>query len=180
MCELPASHVAAGIGCPEIADVADPRHSVAMTMTTALADTLAMVSEAASGARDPWWIIGSAAVVLHGRSIANVKDVDLMMSAADAEAFLKRAGERPSNGKPNDRFRSLVFGIWSEPPVPVEVMGSFSIATPEGWRDVSLATREAVTVQGRSVFIPSAEELVRLLRSFGRAKDLARADLLQG
>lgn len=148
-------------------------------MTPALADTLEMISEAASGARNPWWIIGSAAVVLHGRSIAHVKDVDLMMSAADAEAFLKRVGEAPRNGKPNDRFRSLVFGVWSVPPIPVEVMGGFSVATPDGWRDVSLATRETVTVGGRPVYVPSAEELVRLLRSFGRPKDLDRANLLE-
>jgi hypothetical protein len=150
-----------------------------MTMTPALADTLGMISEAASGARDPWWIIGSAAVVLHGRTIARVKDVDLMMSAADAEAFLKRVGEAPRNGKPNDRFRSLVFGVWSGPPIPVEVMGGFSVATADGWRDVSLVTREAVTVAGRTIYVPSAEELVRLLRSFGRAKDLERASLLE-
>ena len=151
-----------------------------MVMTPALAETLVMVSEAASGARDPWWIIGSAAVVLHGRSIDHVKDVDLVMSAADGEAFLKRVGERPQSGKPNDRFRSLVFGTWSKPPTPVEVMAGFSLATPDGWHDVALSTREEVMIQGRPVYIPSAEELVRLLRSFGRAKDHSRADLLQG
>jgi hypothetical protein len=149
-----------------------------MTITPMLADTLAMLSEAADGARDPWWIIGSAAVVLHGRRIDYVKDVDLMMSAADAEAFLKRVAEGPGNGKPNDRFASLVFGAWSVPPIPVEVMGGLSVATPDGWREVSLVTREAVTVQGSTVFVPSVEELVRLLRSFGREKDLIRADLL--
>lgn len=148
-------------------------------MTHPLADTLAMVSEAASGAKDPWWLIGSAAVVLHGRDLGHVKDVDLMMSAADADAILKRVGERPRDGKPNDRFRSLVFGVWSAPPIPVEVMGGFSVATPEGWRDVSLVTRETVTVVGRPVYVPSAEELIRLLHSFGRPKDLERADLLQ-
>lgn len=150
-----------------------------MTMTPALADTLGMISEAASGARDPWWIIGSAAVVLHGRTLSHVKDVDLTMSASDAETFLKRVGESPRIGKPNDHFQSLVFGVWSVPPIPVEVMGGFSVATPDGWRDVSLATREAVTVAGRTVYVPSADELVRLLRSFGRPKDLDRAALLQ-
>jgi hypothetical protein len=58
-------------------------------------------------------------------------------------------------------------------------MGGFSVATPDGWRDVSLATRETVTVGGRPIYVPSAEELIRLLRSFGRAKDLERAGLLQ-
>lgn len=148
-------------------------------MTPALADTFAMVSKAASGANDPWWIIGSAAVVLHGRDLPQVKDVDLMMSAGDAEFFLKRVGERPRDGKPNDLFRSLIFGVWSAPPIPVEIMGGFSVATPEGWRDVSLVTREAVTIRGSTVFVPSAEELVRLLRSFGRRKDQERAALLE-
>lgn len=150
-----------------------------MVMTPALAETLAMVSEAASCARNPWWIIGSAAVVLHGRSIDHIKDVDLVMSAADGEEFLKRVGERPQSGKPNDRFRSLVFGTWTKPPIPVEVMAGFSVATPDGWRDVALSTREEVTVQGQRVYVPSVDELIRLLRTFGRAKDHSRADLLQ-
>jgi len=70
-----------------------------MVMTPALAETLAMLSEAASGARDPWWIIGSAAVVLHGRSIDHVKDVDLVMSAADGEILISLTeGHAPTAG----------------------------------------------------------------------------------
>lgn len=147
-------------------------------MTPALAETLARVAEAASDTKDPWWIIGSAAVVLHGRDIPHVKDVDLLMSARDAETLLRRVGERPKAGEANNRFRSLVFGCWTQPPIPVEVMGGFSIATPAGWRDVTLSTREAVTVGGARVFVPSVEELVRLLHSFGRPKDVERARLL--
>ena len=103
-----------------------------MALTSALTRTLAMTAEAAAGAGDEWWIIGSAAVVLHGRSLERVEDVDLLMSAADADAFLNQVGEVPRSGAPSDRFRSTVFGIWREPPIPVEVMGGFSLAGG-GW-----------------------------------------------
>lgn len=145
---------------------------------TALSKTLAMVAEAAAGSADQWWIIGSAAVVLHGRTIAHVKDVDLLMSATDAQAFLERVQATPSEPEPSDRFRSTVFGTWMEPPIPVEVMGGLSVATPGGWQDVRLKTREAVTVGDARVYVPSLDELVRLLHLFGRPKDLERARLL--
>lgn len=149
-------------------------------MTAALEETLTMVSEAASAATEPWWIIGSAAVVLHGRDIPYVKDVDLLMSARDAGALLRRVGEYPRNGEANERFSSVVFGCWVGPPIPVEVMGGFSVAVSGRWRDVSLSTREAVSVGAAQVFVPSVEELVRLLHSFGRPKDFERARLLGG
>ena len=143
-----------------------------------LAETLAMVAEAAGDARDPWWIVGSAAVVLHGGAVARVKDVDLKMSAADAERFLRRVGGEFRNTDASDRFRSQVFGIWTRPPIAVEVFGGFSLAAGGGWREVSLATREPVTVGGARVYVPSREELVRLLQSFGRVKDLERVRAL--
>jgi hypothetical protein len=149
-------------------------------MTPALAETLAMVSDAAAGAHDRWWIIGSAAVVLHGRSVPQVRDVDLLMSAGDAEQLLKRAGQVPRSGTPDPRFRSLVFGTWRKARLPVEVMGGFSVNTGGTWREVRPATRQAVTVQGACVFVPSADELVQLLEWFGRPKDLERARLLRG
>ena len=147
-------------------------------MTPALAETLALVAQASADATDDWWIIGSAAIVLHGRSVPHVKDVDLLMSAADAVAFLERVGVPVRAGLADERFRSLVFGLWPRPPIPVEVMGGFSVAGDGGWREVALATREPVSVAGASVFVPSAEELVRLLHTFGRTKDLERAQLL--
>ena len=148
-------------------------------MTPALAETLALVAEAASGAADDWWIIGSAAVALHGRSVPHVKDVDLLMSAADAAAFVKRTGGPVRSGQADARFRSLVFGLWSAPPIPVEVMGGFRVAGDGGWREVMLTTREPVRVAGATVYVPAADELVQLLHSFGRAKDLERAQLMK-
>jgi hypothetical protein len=146
-----------------------------MAMTVALSETLSMLARAAQDAEDDWWLIGSAAVVLHGGQVLHVKDVDLMMSVRDADAFLHRVGGDRGAVEPSERFQSDVFGVWNEPPVPIEIFGGFRLAIEGVWQDVSFATREPVAVANARVFVPSATELVRLLHSFGRAKDLERA-----
>jgi hypothetical protein len=148
-------------------------------MIADLMETLAMLAQAASGATDRWWIIGSTAVVLHGGAVRQVKDVDLLMSAPDAEGFLRRVGVEPRRGTGDERFRSRVFGTWCKPPIPVEAFGGFDVCVGGVWREAVLETREAVTVGGARLFVPSREELVRLLDSFGRPKDLERAALLR-
>jgi len=148
-------------------------------LTPELAQSLGQAAAMAADSLDPWWIIGSTAVVLHGGDVGKVKDVDLMMSAGDAERFLRRAGVRARGGESSDRFRSRVFGTWAGTPVPVEVFGGFEVVTNDGWRPVALTTREALSVGQSDLFVPSAQELVRLLKMFGRPKDLERARLLQ-
>lgn len=151
---------------------------ITRSMAPKLGQALAMLAAAAAEAADEWWIIGSAAVMLHGGAVGHVKDVDLMMSAPDAKRLLQRAGVEPEVGTGTERFRSDVFGIWRKPPVPVEVFGGFSVADGAKWRDVALSTREAVTVGDARVYVPERRELVRLLRLFGRPKDIERVRLL--
>jgi hypothetical protein len=131
-----------------------------------------------SDAADEWWIIGSTAVALHGANVSPIRDVDLLMSASDADQLLKRVSGRRRAGKPSTQFRSDVFGIWDAPPLPVEIMGGFSHYTPEGWNPIELATREHRSIDGCELFVPSLPELRAMLLSFGRPKDLERARLL--
>jgi hypothetical protein len=149
-----------------------------MAMTSGLTQTLLMISEAAAQAEDPWWIIGSAAVALHGADVPDVRDVDLLMSVRDANRTLRGLGSEERAGEPSSQFRSDVFGVWQAPPVPVEIMGGFRLATESGWVAVSPATRRAIMVDGRALFVPSAVELGEILISFGRPKDLERLRLL--
>jgi hypothetical protein len=146
--------------------------------TDNLVKTLGMVATAAARAQDPWWIIGSAAVALHGGAVGVLRDVDVMMSGRDAEDLLLAAGKEPRKGTSDGRFRSEVFGTWTNPPIPVEVFGGFQLRVDGAWREVSLATREAANAGGATVFVPSRLELVRLLTDFGRPKDLERVRLL--
>lgn len=149
-----------------------------MAMSGELQQTLAIVSAVAEEATDPWWVIGSAAVALLGVEVGGVQDVDLLMSVGDAERTLQRLGLRPINKEPSPRFRSAVLGAWQAPPLPVEILGGFSLSTSEGWRPVVPTTRQRVTIQGFALFVPSATELRQILISFGREKDLERARLL--
>lgn len=137
-----------------------------------------MVAGLAAEATDDWWIIGSAAVALHGFNVAAVRDVDLLMSARDAEIFLERVGVRKRSGKPSTQFRSDVFGTWIRPPLPVEIMGGFRLTTSSGWRPVWPESRESKTIGEHALFVPSVPELKAMLMSFGRTKDLERARLL--
>lgn len=137
-----------------------------------------MVAGLAAEAEDSWWIIGSAAIALHGFSVSPIRDVDLLMSARDAEMFLKRIGGQQRGGKPSTKFQSDVFGTWIDPPLPVEVMGGFRLATSAGWQPVWPQTRERKTVGEQALFVPSVAELKAMLLSFGRPKDLERARLL--
>lgn len=137
-----------------------------------------MLAGAVGDAADDWWIIGSSAVALHGAELQNVRDVDLLMSANDAERLLRRVGGQPRSGKPSTQFRSDVFGTWLGPPLPVEIMGGFSLHTRAGWRPVMPETREEKVVGSSVLFVPSIRELKGMLLSFGRPKDLERAKLL--
>jgi hypothetical protein len=142
-----------------------------------LEKTLAMIADVSAAATEPWWIIASAAVVLHGAN-TTVADVDLLMGSTDARRILENLGVSsiPDTGHP--QFRSKIFGTWREPPLPVEIFADFSLRAAKGWRSIRLETRERIEVAGRALFVPSKEELRSLLLSFGRAKDLERASLL--
>ena len=137
-----------------------------------------MLSDATSVTEDQWWVIGSAAVALHGGHVTDVRDVDLLMSERDAQAFLQNVGAPCGKGEPNEQFYSPVFGIWDEPPITIEAFGGFRVAAGGAWRKVTFATRQAIDVAGCMVFVPSKTELRSLLYSFGRPKDLRRAELL--
>jgi hypothetical protein len=137
-----------------------------------------MVADVAADSSEPWWIIGSAAVALHGAPAPAVRDIDLLMEPADARHFLARVGAPSDPGRDHPQFRSAVFGTWREPPLPVEIFADFRIRGADGWRRIRLESREAVSVAGRTVFVPSSAELHALLLSFGRPKDVERARLL--
>ena len=144
-----------------------------------LRQSLAMTAEATAQACDPWWIIGSAAVTLHGAHVPDIKDVDVLMTKSDAEQVLRNLGLRSRPPTSSTMFRSSAFGTWTSPPHPVEIMGDLKLATSAGWCRVRPTTREAVTVDGHQLFVPAAGELIALLRSFGRPKDLVRIRLLE-
>ena len=54
-------------------------------------------------------------------------------------------------------------------------MADFSYRSGTDWHRVAPRTRQAIRVNGMTVFIPDRAELRRLLEGFGRPKDFDRA-----
>ncbi|RYG26777.1 MAG: hypothetical protein EON93_21215, partial [Burkholderiales bacterium] len=126
-----------------------------------------MLGDAMADAVDDWWIIGGAAVALYGAAPPQVKDVDVVLSVSDALRILPGLGVALTPGEADRRFRSDFYCQWNVPPVQVDFMAGFHAFD----RLLIPATRLPVAIGGSTVFIPSREELVTILRHFGRPKD---------
>ena len=143
-----------------------------------LRQTLVMVAHAMREARDPWWVISSAAVALHGVGPIEVGDVDVVTSVEDARRMMARLGVGPAKESASPIFRSTVFGRWTAPPLMVEIMAGFHAATPAGWTEVLPKTRVPIEVEEATIYVPDRVELAEMLRLFGRPKDYERIRLL--
>jgi hypothetical protein len=143
-----------------------------------LGQSLGAAAGLMTAARDPWWIIGSAAVALHGGDPGAIGDIDVLASARDAEAVLARLAVPCQPGSPHPRFRSTIFARLTGSPLPIELMAGFAVATGDGWQPVGFASREAVDVGEARLFVPSVADLVALLALLGRDKDRRRAALI--
>jgi hypothetical protein len=137
--------------------------------------TLALVAETLADAEDDWWLVGGAAVALQGLDIA-IADIDVMMSRRDVVRFIARLGIAPVEGVAIDRIRSEIWARWTAPPIAVDLMAGLQVRTGERWTRVAPGTRQAITVDGRTLYVPARPELIDILRLFGRPKDLERAE----
>ncbi len=143
-----------------------------------LRETLVTVADAMRDAQDSWWVIASAAVALHGVTPIEVGDVDVVMSVGDARRVMDSLDITPIEHGVSSLFRSTLFGRWETPPLIVEIMAGFHVATAAGWTEVLPMTRVPILVEGCAVYIPERAELAGMLSLFGRPKDLERVRLL--
>ena len=137
--------------------------------------TLTLVAETLADAEDDWWLIGGAAVALQGLDIA-IADIDVLMSRRDIERVIARLGIAPVQGMAIDRIRSEIWARWTAPALVVDLMAGLQVRTGDRWTRVAPAARQAVDVDGRTLYVPARSELIDILRLFGRPKDLKRAE----
>jgi hypothetical protein len=129
---------------------------------------------------DPWCVIGSTAALLLGAQ-TGAADVDVLTSRADAERLMAHwAARRESAFAPpdDDRFRSH-FARFRFPGAPVEVMGALELHVGECWQPVLPGKLVLASVNGLAVPVPSVDDQIRLLESFGREKDAPRVAALR-
>ena len=141
-----------------------------------VAETLERIGPDLRALDEDWWLIGSAALVLHGVGLDAIDDVDVLTTPVGARRLAKRWGLDAAPGTPSDRFRSQVFVKRLDTPLKVEVMAGFQVKTGAVWTDVWPKTR--IETSG-GFLTPSRSELLEILALFGRPKDLARAALLR-
>lgn len=149
-------------------------------MTPELVAGLKAVAEAMTDAQDSWWIIGSAAVALHGGAPLTVADIDLLASPADARRLAVRWGATPEPPGDHSLFRSSVHFEHRLAGATVDVMADLSVNGPPGWSLLRPRSRTAISVGGGVLYAPDRAELIEILHLFGRPKDLDRAALLCG
>ena len=141
-----------------------------------LTGALDLIVSAARDFEDEWWIIGSAAAALCGAEIAEIADVDLLLSPRDATALVARWSATP--GEPpqaSGKFRSAVFARFDHAPLAIEAFGGFEMHVQGEWQAVWPLTRIA---QG-AVFTPSVAEQIVLLEAMDREKDRIRIAALR-
>ena len=134
-----------------------------------------MLARVMADAREPWWIIGSAAAVLHGAA-TEAADIDVLLGVADADDLDARLGLGLRSGRGDALFRSERYGRWLEPSVPVEFMAELAV---RGAAALVPRTRVPIAVGEAIVYVPGRRDMIAILELFGRPKDRARADLLR-
>lgn len=148
-------------------------------MTPELAKGLQALAAAMADATDPWWIIGSAAVALHGAEGLTVADIDLLTSRAEALRLAAAWGATPDPPGDSTLFRSAVHFEHRLVGATIDVMADLEVNAPDGWTVLRPASRVTVPVGAATLYAPDRAELIEILRLFGRPKDLARAALLR-
>lgn len=115
----------------------------------------------------PWALIGSAALILLDVPLETAADLDVV-TGVDGARRLRAAWAgwlEPGEPKaPDGPFRSEDFARYVTPWGPVEIMGGLRVRG------------RALDVAGP---IPPAPEQLRILRLFGRPKDLEKAARLE-
>jgi hypothetical protein len=135
---------------------------------------LVAVADALATAQDDWWLIGGAAVALHGLEI-EIADIDVLLGRRDILRMLDKLGVGRHEDTAITRVRSDIWARWTAQPLSVDLMTGLQVHDGECWRQVEPRTREMLVVEGHELYVPSRSELIDILRLFGRPKDLDRA-----
>ena len=147
-------------------------------MLPAIQQSLVQCATILQQARDPWWVIGSAAIALHSFDPGQIGDIDILVSSQDARQLSRKRHWENVASQGTDRFRSDLLLRPVIGNLQVEFMAGLQVRHKGSWHTVLPVTRQIIPLQGMSLFVPEQGELAEILHLFGREKDIARAALL--
>ncbi len=137
------------------------------------------LAELMAGEAGPWWIIGSTALVLSGIEGIVPDDIDVVGDGAMLRRVLAKAGADETDPKPHAQFRSSPYiRVKVDGGRDIEVQGDLELWENGTWTPLTFASLVQVMVGNAAVFVPVIEEQATILRRFGRAKDLAKAAMI--
>lgn len=148
-------------------------------LTQPLATTFTRLAAEMRIARDDWWVFGSAAMALFGLEPDRVKDIDVIVSTADARRLMKAHAldNLADGGTPVFRSEIVLHPDFGE--VPVEVLANFQTLTQGRWTRVRPRSRVAFPFETGPIYTPSRADLAAVFLACGRPGDLERAAILQ-
>lgn len=132
-----------------------------------------------SACADPWWLLGSAAIALSGIDPNGVRDLDVLVSPADADRLMARHKLANDADGGNLLFRSDTLLLPDLGQVPVEIMSNYFIKAGATWKLLTPKTRVRVKAAEIDMFVPEISEQIEILMALGRPKDFARVELLR-
>lgn len=150
-------------------------------MKESIISVLTEASDVLRQLQDDACIIGSSALALLGIEIPTVNDLDLLVSTRDAHFLQKVWNDRvikdyvPGQG---DLFRST-FGRFRFGAMDMEVMGDLKVRKNGNWIPLIVARHHTMVIGGLKVNIPTLDEQIRILKFFGREKDLVKVRLIE-
>ena len=127
-------------------------------------------------AKDPWWLVGSAAMALHGAAVG-VADIDVLTSRGDARRLF---GDWLVEPHESPHFRSELFARRPLGDFTLEAMAGFHVRESARWGEFVPQSRCEVRLGEALLYTPGVEGLIAMCALFGRAKDLERMRLLAG
>lgn len=144
-----------------------------------LEGALAVICKAAHVLEDDWWIIGSAAAALQGADIGAMADIDLLTSSNDARRLCELWQIEPLPPSGSIQFRSRIHAIKPTAGLSIDLMAELDCHDGQAWRRVMPVSRMPVRSDDRLVYTPGITDQIRIMRLFGRSKDLQRAAALE-
>jgi hypothetical protein len=145
-----------------------------------LENGLLRLVELIDGEQEPWWIIGSTAMVLSGIEGVLPDDIDVLADGDTLRRVLAKAGVSEVAPKPHYQFRSNPYSrIPVAGGVDIEVQGDLELFEHGVWTGLKFASRVPVVLGNATLYVPGLEEQFQTFLRFGRAKDLEKAALLK-
>lgn len=151
-----------------------------MSIEDQINHTLNQISEQLKPILPNSYIIGGAALILHGIPIESTSDIDILTTHHSAEILKNNLSQYHDINyitKNDDLFQSN-FARYVTPTMDIEVMSNLKVCKNNVWIPVEVLDFVEITLGDITIRIPTITELLRILTLFGREKDLKRIKLI--